>query len=502
MPYKTIFLGIDIGTSGCKVVAIDENAALLADATSPYPLEMPQPGWTQQHPADWWTGAQQATKAVVAQINPTQIRAVGITGQMHGMVALNAANEVIRPAILWNDQRTAQQVEAIVEMVGGAAGTVEATNNPCLTGFTVGKLLWLKENEPENYAKIAMVVNPKDYIRYLLTGEIYSDVSGASGTGYYDVEHRIWATDYLKAIGLRAIKTALPPVLESTAIAGKITAEAARATGIPVGIPVVAGGGDAVLSSVAMGISGSERLAVTLGTSGVLAQHVPNFSKNVGGKLQFSRACLPGQFHKMGVTLSAAGSYAWFAEAFGDKSLPSNGARYKALDAAAAQSAIGANGVLFLPYLQGERCPLNDSDARGAFIGIGAQTTLGDFARAVLEGVSFSLRHVYQVMAGNAESEPAPTELVLAGGGAASPLWRQITADVFGLPVAILEAGEAGSSYGAAILAGLGTKTWTTPEEILARLPVAVRVEPNTEAHALYNERFAAYLHASDKRIV
>jgi xylulokinase len=489
---ETYYLAVDIGTSGCKAIAIDTNARQVAQDTREYPIYSPEPGWTQQDPADWWAGAQQALRTVCAQIDPKKIGAVGVTGQMHGMVCLGAAHDVLTPAILWNDQRTAAQTERIHTRAGGAAGSVAATNNACLTGFTVGKVLWLKENKPAAYKKIRTVFNPKDYIRFLLTGAIATDVSDASGTGYFDVQNGVWATDYLHTIGLGEMIPALPPVLESVAFAGQITAAIAAQTGIPAGTPVVAGGGDAVLSSVSMGLAGDDRIAVTIGTSGVVARHVTQFDANTGGKLQFSRACLAGKFHKMGVTLSAAGSESWYAQRFGDAHLPSNAARYKALDTEAAESAPGANGVLFLPYLRGERCPLNDPAAKGAFLGLTADRTKADFTRAVLEGVVFSLKHVYQTL-GSGDGG----ELVLAGGGAASPLWRQIAADIFALPVATLEAGEAGSSYGAAILAGLAHGAWKNAAEILSKLPVKARCQPRAETAAVYAKAYQKYLAAS-----
>ncbi|MDR1734576.1 MAG: xylulokinase [Oscillospiraceae bacterium] len=470
----SVYIGIDVGTSGVKVIAIDEKAKLLASATEEYPLYAPQSGWTQQDPADWWEGTKKACLTVMSKIDRTQIKAIGTTGQMHGMVCLGTNGEVLTPAILWNDQRTAPQCERIVETVGGRDALLELTNNPCLTGFTIGKVAWLKDNLPEIYGRTRTVFCPKDYIRYLLTGKVYTDVSEASGTGYFDVKNGKWSNELLSRIGLAEIITALPEVLESTENAGSVTAEAEVLTGLPAGTPVAAGGGDAVISSVAMGIVGSDRLAVTLGTGGVVAQHIPAFAYNEGAKLQSSRACLPGMYHRMGVMLAASGSNAWY------KSLGS--ASFKELDKSAETSQPGANGVLFMPYINGERCPVSKADATGAFLGLTQRTVKADFDRAVLEGVAFGLKHVFEQM-----DASATTSLVLAGGGAVSPLWRQIVADVFNLPVIVLEAAGEGSSFGAAILAGLLDKAWESAEEILYSLQPSASAAPiaaNTEVYA------------------
>ncbi|MDR2686824.1 MAG: xylulokinase, partial [Oscillospiraceae bacterium] len=350
------------------------------------------------------------------------------------------------------------------------------------------KIAWFRENEPGLFARCVKIINPKDYINYLLTGEIATDASDASGTGLYDVEHGRWSEELLGILGIP--ENLFAKAYQSTEIIGAITKKAAELTGLPPGLPVVAGGGDAVLSAVGMGLEEAGQLAVTLGTSGVVARHVPAFFENEGAKLQFSRACLPGLFHVMGVTLSAAGSYQWLEGLLGDPRLASRKERYRALDEAAALSPPGANGALFLPYLSGERCPVNDAGATGCFLGLRGQTARGDLARAVLEGVAFSLRQAYDLMA---DATGPARRLTLAGGGAASPLWRQIFADAFGLPVVTLEAGGEGGSFGAAILAGLGAGVWESPARVLGRLQVKSETLP-VEGHVpVYRERYGVY---------
>ncbi len=483
-----IFIGLDIGTSSCKALAIDAQARLLGSSAAEYPCLTPQPGWSEQNPADWWAGAQAALRQLTDGLDASRIAGIGLSGQMHGMVALDENQVPLRPAILWNDQRTAAQCAEITALAGGGEGLLRLTNNPMLTGFTGGKILWFRQNEPKLFKKTRKIVNPKDYIRLLLTGELATDVSDASGTGFFDVRQGCWSKELLGLLELP--ETLFAHALESTDIAGEITSEAARMTGLPPGTPVAAGGGDAVLSAVGMGLGSESQVAVTLGTSGVVARHCGAFFENRGAKLQFSRACLPGLYHVMGVTLSAAGSYQWHESLFGDRRLQSRGERYKALDAEAAQSPPGANGLLFLPYLSGERCPLNDPEARGCFVGLTVRTVRGDLNRAVMEGVAFSLRQVYALMS---EATGAAERLVLAGGGALSPIWRQIMADVFALPVVTLEAGEEGSGFGAAIVAGLGLGQWESLRAASEKLTVKTETLPRAEFAAVYGERYAEY---------
>jgi xylulokinase len=358
------------------------------------------------------------------------------------------------------------------------------TNNTMLTGFTGGKVLWFQKNEPALFARCRRVVNPKDYINFRLTGVLATDVSDASGTGFFDVRHKRWSTELMERCGLAPALFA--QVYESAEVIGSLTPGAAAQTGLPAGLPVLAGGGDAVLSALGMGLCGGDDIAVTVGTSGVVARHAAQFFANEGAKLQFSRACLRETFHVMGVTLSAAGSYQWYERLFGDQRLAGRGARYRALDDEAAQAPAGANGVLFLPYLSGERCPVNDPAATGCFAGLRASSSRGDLNRAVLEGVAFSLRQVYALMA--AATGPAK-RVVLAGGGAKSPLWRQIFADVFALPVVTLEAGAEGGALAAALLAAVAHDG----AGVLSRLQESTRTLPDPQHVRVYEESYRSY---------
>ncbi len=476
---KKLLIGIDIGTSGCKVILF-ENGSVLRSATVGYPLSQPKPGWSEQDPADWWAGVREGLMTVMNGIDGN-IAGISFSGQMHGMVALDGDMEVVRPAILWNDQRTQAQCDEITAAAGGLDGLLSYTNNMMLTGYTGGKILWMKENEPENYAKTRLILNPKDYIRYRLTGEIFTDVSDASGTGLFDVERRTWANELMEKIG---ISTSLfPKCLESAARAGSVTALAAAETGLPEGTAVFAGGGDAVVSMIAMGLGEKGKIGITLGTSGVVAMGLPAYGRNKGGLLQMFCSNIPGGWMAFGCTLSAAGSYQWFHDALGRGS-------FKELDDLAELVEPGSGGLLFLPYLTGERCPVFDPEARGSFTGIASTMGRKHFARAVMEGVAFSMRQVYDLIGDCVDI--SPTEIVVSGGGARSPIWRQILADVFELPVVTTPGSAEGGAFGAAIIAGMGLGLWDA-EEACDFCAVDSVTDPRPEFFPVYRKAFAAY---------
>ena len=462
-------IGIDIGTSGTKVLAVGGDVGLGASVTKTYPCYTPHPNWSEQDPEDWWKAVQEGLDEVVAKVGKENVKGIGLSGQMHGMVAMDSDMQVIRPAILWNDQRNTEQCQEIIDLAGGLDSLIDYTNNTMLPGFTGGKILWLKENEPDNYNKVKVVLNPKDYIAYKLTGAISTDVSDASGTGLLDVQNRAWSTELIEKIGLDI--SFFPEIKESGEVVGEWE-----------GIPVTAGGGDAVLSTIAMGLSSDKQVAVMLGTSGVVSKHADGFFRNDGAKLQFSRACEAGKYHLMGVTLAAAGSYKWLSENL----LLDD---FRKLDEIASESPAGANGILYLPYLFGERCPINDADASACFVGIKATAGRGDFARAVLEGVAFSLRQVFDLF-----QSPEVDTIVLAGGGAKSPLWRQIFADVFGRKVITLDGGAEGSGFGAALVAGAGVGLFESVSAAAANLTVKTETTPDPEAVRIYEDRYQEYL--------
>ena len=486
-------IGIDIGTSGTKTVAVDEAGQILASATASYPLYQGANGFSEQRPQDWWTAVQQTLRQVLRTVPKENVRGISFSGQMHGLVALDARGKVLRRAILWNDQRTASQCRTLTQRAGGEDALIAHTNNRMLTGYTAGKLLWVQEHEPSVYAQIACVLNPKDYIRYCLTGERVTEVSDASGTGVFDVRHRRFDSAWLAQMGLNP--ALFPPCVESTQQTGCVSQEAAVATGLQPSTPVFGGAGDAVISTTGMGLTGHERIGAVLGTSGVVAVGLDACVPNPKGKLQVFCNCAPGLWHAMGVTLSAAGSLQWFHDCFGEtlaRQARAQGCSPFALwDLQAQQAGPGARGLRFLPYLNGERCPVDDPHATGAFVGIQGIHNAGDFARAVMEGVAFSLRDVHAVMQ-TLPGYTAPSEMVVAGGGSQSGLWRQILADVFGIPVLRTEASSAGGAYGAALLAGVGCGMY---QDLAAATRLCEEKDvalpgPDT---ALYEDVFAQY---------
>lgn len=492
-------LGLDIGTSGCKVLALNTSGRILGTVIEEYPLYTPKPGWSEQDPEDWWQGVVRGIQKILKKLSGYEVAAVGLSGQMHGMVPLDRENRVVRNAILWNDQRTGMQCSEITRLAGGLDSLLNYTNNRMLTGFTGGKILWMKENEPENYAHTSIILNPKDYIRFRLSGEHVTEVSDASGTGLFQVKERRWAMELIEKTGLRP--ELFPPVVESTACAGNVSKEAAELTGIPEGTVISGGGGDAVISTTGLGLIKPGRVGITLGTSGVVAMGLPHYIKNPGGLLQISCGNAPGMYHAMGVTLSAAGSYQWFRNALGDLETEQAKAAGKSafclLDEKARQTSPGADGLIFLPYLTGERAPVNDPNATGAFLGLTLHHGKGHFARAVMEGVAFSLKQVYDLMM-SVNPGIYPDEIVLAGGGANSEIWRRIFADVFNLPVKTVFGSAEGGSFGAALIAGVTAGVWGTLEDTVSLIKPESETLPSAENVPVYNAQYEKYIRYYD----
>jgi xylulokinase len=493
-------IGIDVGTSGVKVLVLAEDGVIITSAVEEYPLYTPHTGWTEQDPEDWWQGTIKALQRVLPACDGLEIAAVGLSGQMHGMVALDHEMQVVRKAILWNDQRTVSQCAELTALAGGPDALLAMTNNQMLTGYTGGKILWLMQNEPEAFARTRLILNPKDYIRYRLTGVAITEVSDASGTGFFDVRNKRWCTDLMQKAGLSPDH--FPDVVESTDEAGRITAYASVVTGLPAGAVVSAGGGDAVISTTGLGLVKPGRIGITLGTSGVVAMGLPSFLPNPGGRLQVFRGNAPGSFTAMGVTLAAAGSYHWFRQALG-QSEQAEAARlgtssFRLLDEEAGSTEPGANGLVFLPYLNGERCPIHDAQARGGFIGLTGQHGKGHFARAVLEGVACSLRQVYELIGDAYKSQSDQVnldggEVVLAGGGAVSPLWRQIFADCFQLPVRTVYGSAEGGSFGAALVAGVTAGIWKDLAEAVLLVRPESEMLPLAGRRQVYDELYQNY---------
>ncbi len=397
----SIVIGVDVGTSGTKAVAMDATGKLVASALVEYPLLTPKPDWAEQDPADWKEAAYKALTmlAHAEGVNPKDVKGIGLTGQMHGSVFLDADNQVLRNALLWCDQRTAPQCDAITEKVGEKR-LIEMVCNPALTGFTAPKILWLRDNEPAVYEKVRKVLLPKDYIRYVLTGEFATDVADASGTLLFDVKNRTWHKELMSILDINA--DFMPPAFEGTEVTGKLSAEAAKLTGLPAGIPVIAGGGDQAAGGVGNGIVRPGVISSTVGTSGVVFAFSEKISLDPQGRVHTFCHSVPGKWHVMGVVLSAGGSLRWFRDALcqNEKAVAVETGRdpYEYITAAAETIPPGAEGLTFLPYLTGERTPHKDPYAKGAFVGLSLRHTRAHMSRAVLEGVAYSMRDSLEIM--------------------------------------------------------------------------------------------------------
>ena len=480
-------LGLDVGTSGAKALLCDERGGVLATALAEYPLSTPRPLWSEQNPADWWRGTREAIQAVLktAGADGSQVTALGLTGQMHGAVFLDARDKVIRPALLWNDQRTAAECAEITEQVG-AERLIAIAGNPALTGFQAPKILWLRNHEPDNYARLTRVLLPKDYVRLLLTGVAAADASDAAGTLLLDLRARDWSDEILQALDIP--HAWLPRVVEGPDVTGGLLPGIAAHLGLPAGLPVIAGGGDNAAAAVGTGIVRTGLISSSIGTSGVLFAHADAIALDPRGRLHTFCHAVPGQYHLMAVTLAAGGSFQWFRNTLRQLGLPA--LNYDELTALAARVPIGAEGLVFLPYLSGERTPHLDPLARGAFVGLTTRHSVAHLARAVMEGVVFSLRDGLEIMRALGLS---PSEVRATGGGGRSPLWRQMQADIYGAEVATLAA-EEGPAYGAALLAGVGAGAFADVGDAVERcVAVGDVTRPDPAAHERYARIYAVY---------
>jgi xylulokinase len=483
------FLGIDVGTGGTRALIIDEGGRVVASATEEHrAFASPQIGWAEQDPRDWWRACTVAVPKALAQGNlrGDQISCVGLSGQMHGAVLLDEQAQVVRPALIWCDVRTEKQSRELTDKIG-AARLIQLTCNPALTNFTLTKCLWVRENEPENWSRVRSLMLPKDYVRFELTGERATDVADASGTLLLDVAHRRWSKEMLDAVQMD--ESLLPALFESPEICGRISAAGAAATGLKVGTPVVAGAGDQAAGSTGIGVVSPGTVSATIGTSGVVLAATDGPALDPGGRLHTFCHAVPGRWMVMGVTQAAGLSLRWFRDQFG---MGANGQveSYDQLNAEAAKAPAGCEGLLWAPYLMGERTPHLDPTARGVLVGLTASHTRAHVIRAILEGVAFSLRDTFTIF----QEIKVPVKTIrLGGGGARSALWRQIQADVYGKRVEIVEA-EEGAAYGAAILAGVGAKAWSSVD---AACDAVVRVkgstDPNSADLPVMEKEYAAY---------
>jgi xylulokinase len=478
-------LGIDVGTTGTRAVLVDDDGRVVASATHDHvPFASPHPGWAEQDPDDWWRACQAAVRQALA--GSRTIDAVGLTGQMHGAVLLDASDRILRPAPIWSDQRTTAECRAIIERVGEAR-LIELTSNPALTAFTLPKLLWVRQHEPGTWARVRRVVLPKDYVRLRLTGEHATDVADASGTLLFDVANRRWSSAMLDALELDA--RLLPAVSESPEVSGRVSAAGAEATGLPEGTAVVAGAGDQAAGAVGMGVVRPGVVSATIGTSGVVFAATDRPARDSLGRVHTFCHAVPDRWHVMGVTQAAGLSLRWFADRFGAGSDDGRDV-YERLDGEAAVAPPGADGLLWAPYLLGERTPHLDPDARAALVGLTAGHGRTHVVRAILEGVAFSLRDTLSIY----DEMSVPVQAIrLGGGGARSPLWRLVQADVYGRDVEVVET-EEGPAYGAALLAGVGAGVWPSVDAACDEaVRVAARVAPDPVAAQLLDLRYQAF---------
>lgn len=479
-------IGIDLGTSGTKTVLFDQLGNTIASHTVEYPMYQPQNGWAEQDPADWWNASVETLKHVVAEshVDKGDIVGIGISGQMHGLVMLDEENHVIRNSIIWCDQRTAEECEEIERLVGRER-LIQITANPALTGFTASKIMWVKNHEPENYAKCRHILLPKDYVRFMLTGEYATEVSDASGMQLLDVGKRCWSDEVLEKLGIE--KSYLGKVYESPEITGCVTEKIAALTGLLAGTPVVGGAGDNAAAAVGTGTVADGAAFTTIGTSGVVYAHTKEMAIDPKGRVHTFCCAVPGEWHVMGVTQGAGLSLKWFRDNFCQDIIAE--AKEKGIDpyditnVMAEKSGISARRLLFLPYLMGERTPHLDPNARGAFVGLSAIHERGDMIRAIMEGVTYSLKDCLSVLE---EMGVQPDNMLACGGGARSDLWRQMMADVYDMDVSTVDSKE-GPALGVAILAMVGAGLYENVEVACQKV---IRAHNTTKKKAENTEKY------------
>lgn len=487
-------LGIDIGTSGTKTALFSENGKCVSAVVCGYPMNTPQNGYAEQDPLDWWSAVVNGIKRVLSdsEFSPNEIKGIGLSGQMHGLVMLDGENKVIRPSIIWCDQRTAKEVGEITDKVG-AERLIEITANPAVTGFTAAKIMWVKNNEPQNYEKCRHILLPKDYIRFMLTGEYATEVSDASGMQLLDIPNRCWSDEVLTKLGID--KALLPKVYESPEITGKITKQAAELTGLAEGTIVVGGAGDNAAAAVGTGVAENGKAFTTIGTSGVVFAHTDDISIDKKGRVHTFCCAVPGCWHVMGVTQSAGLSLKWFRDNFCQSEIETahniRDDPYRLMEKGAENSPIGANRLLYLPYLNGERTPHLDPNCRGVFFGLSAMHKKRDMIRAVMEGVSYSLRECVDIIR---EMNIDISDMTACGGGAKSELWRQMLADLYGCPVKVTWQSVEGPALGAALLAAVGAGIYSSVPEACRAVVVPDKIqEPVKEYSEEYERVYTVY---------
>ena len=484
---EATFLGLDVGTSGVKALLMRSTGGVVATTTVPLRLGTPRPGWAEQDPDDWWRAVGAATRMLLAENPGSSVAAVGISGQMHSSVFLDAHGDVIRPALLWCDGRTTQECREIAERAGGEAGLRDLVGNAALEGFTLPKVLWLRRHEPSAFARLSKVLLAKDYVRYRLTGALASEPSDASGTLLFDTARRRWSDAMFALVDLP--RSLVPELGESAEILGRVTDAAATFTGLAAGTPVVGGGGDNACGAAGVGAVAAGHTVASWGTSGTVLAPMDEPRVDPGMRAHTFCHVAPDRWYLIGVVLSAGSAFAWFRDQFAREYADTDEAS-RVLRDEAATVAPGADGVTFLPYLQGERTPHRDASLRGALLGLSLAHTRAHLARAVLEGVTFALRDSLEILR---ELGLTADEMLLTGGGARHALLRQLQADVFGLPVATVNR-EEGSAYGAALLAAVGAGAY--PDLDAAARATVTRTAadpPDPRAQALYGPLYARF---------
>lgn len=478
-------LGLDIGTSGVKGLLISAVGEIIASRTENYPLSTPNPGWAEQNPEDWWEGTKKTIKWLIgnSRISSEEIKGISFSGQMHSSVFLDKNLEVIRPAILWSDTRTTKQCKEIYQRVGGLDNLLGYVSNQALEGFTAPKILWLKENEPENYNQVQLVLLPKDYIRYKLTGKMHMDVSDGAGTIMMDVSKKDWSDVLLEKLDIS--RDILPPLVDSITVVGEITEEVSKTIGLKVGTPVVAGGADNACGAVGSGIIKEGRVMVSIGTSGVVVAQAARPVTDEKGRMHLFNHAVPDSWYMMGVMLSAGMSFSWMKEKlFADQ------IDYDRLNELAASAGPGSEGLIFLPYLYGERTPHADATARGVYFGISGKHQQAHFIRSVMEGVTFGLRDSLELVK---DQGVEIDEIRAIGGGAKSKVWQQILADIFGQEINLLNV-EEGPAFGAALIAGVGVGVYSdfaeAEEGIIKVTETISPIEKNVD---YYNKLYDIY---------
>ncbi len=476
-----VAIGVDVGTTGSRAVAVDERGDVIDGRAAEYPLLTPRPQWTEQDPAEWWRATREVLGATVAACRDAsgEIVGIGLTGQMHGSVFLDREGEVIRPALLWNDQRTGRQCDEITDRVGSKR-IVEITGNPALTGFQAPKVLWLRDEEPANHERVARVLLPKDYVRYRLSNEFATDASDAAGTLFLDLRSRRWSSEVLEA--LEVPEEWLPEVFESPEPTGTIADDVAAELGLPAGVPIAAGGGDNAAAAIGTAVTSDGLMSSSIGTSGVLFAHAEGVAVDDSGRIHAFAHAVPGRYCLLAVTLAAGGSLRWWRDL--------SGLSYDELIAEADRVPPGSEGLVFLPYLMGERTPHLDPRATGGFIGLTTRHTRGHMTRALMEGVLFGLRDGLEIMRG---LDVDPTEVRATGGGSSSDLWLRLQADVYGAPVRRLAVQE-GAAYGAALLGHVVAGTFGDVGEAASAVRTLDEVtEPDPVRVEVYDETYEVY---------